>query len=58
MLQPNPVKRIKLAEIQRHRWYLTNLPDYLKQLSTQSTRTEQQIDMEIVNKLYEIDKRL
>lgn len=22
MLQPNPVKRIKLAEIRQHRWYL------------------------------------
>lgn len=40
MLQPNPVKRIKLAEIQQHKWYLTALPTYLKQLSSNPHRNE------------------
>jgi serine/threonine protein kinase len=33
MLQPNPVKRIKLSEIKQHPWFLVNLPKYLKDLS-------------------------
>ncbi len=40
MLQPNPVKRIKLAEIREHRWYLENLPHYLKALSSESLKVE------------------
>ena len=52
MLQPNPVKRIKLAEIQQHKWYLTALPTYLKQLSSNPNRNEQHVDLDIVNQLY------
>ncbi len=52
MLQPNPVKRIKLAEIRQHRWYLQNLPNYLKALSTECMKVESSVDMDIVNQLY------
>jgi len=33
MLQTNPVKRITLSEIKRHRWFLQDLPSYLQDLS-------------------------
>ena len=35
MLQPNPVKRITLQEIQEHPWYQKDLPDYLTFISKQ-----------------------
>lgn len=35
MLQPNPVKRISLQEIQEHTWYVKDLPDYLHFISKQ-----------------------
>jgi len=33
----------------QHRWYLVNLPPYLKKLSSQSLKSEQNVDMEIVD---------
>lgn len=54
MLQPNPVKRIKLSEIKQHPWYLTSLPKYLRDLSNLPMKYEFTIDVDIVNKLFEV----
>jgi serine/threonine protein kinase len=48
MLQPNPVKRIKLHEIQQHAWYCENLPAYLKELQNTECKQEVKLDLEIV----------
>jgi carbon catabolite-derepressing protein kinase len=54
MLQPNPIKRIKLKEIQQHRWFVENLPAYLKELSNVSFKRENAVDVEIVHQLYKV----
>lgn len=54
MLQPNPVKRIKLKEIQSHPWYLQNLPKYLKSFSCTPMKYEMHVDTDIVRKLFEV----
>jgi serine/threonine protein kinase len=54
MLQPNPVKRIKLREIQQHLWYVRNVPAYIKELSKIATlKPENEVDHDIVNQLFE-----
>ena len=53
MLQPNPVKRITLQEIQDHPWHQQNLPDYLHFISKlQLNNKNAQIDTEIVQALF------
>lgn len=54
MLQPNPVKRIKLKEIKEHPWYLQSLPRYLADLSCVPMKYEMQVDTDIVKKLFEV----
>lgn len=54
MLQPNPVKRIKLHEIQQHSWYCENLPAYLKELQNAQGKQEQKLDLEIVKQLFKV----
>lgn len=58
MLQPNPVKRIKLREIQQHPWYRQNLPSYLRDLSCVPLKYEMTVDTEIVRMLFEVDSKL
>ena len=48
MLQTNPVKRIKLSEIKRHRWFVQDLPPYLQQISRTPIKNENEVDLEIV----------
>ena len=49
MLQPNPVRRISMAEIKQHPWYTSNLPPYLLDLSNIAySRKQEDVDMEIV----------
>ena len=49
MLQPNPVKRIKLREILQHRWYVKDVPAYIKELSRNNTlKQENEVDLDIV----------
>lgn len=54
MLQPNPVKRIKIHEIQQHSWYCENLPAYLKELQNNQGRQENKIDYEVVKQLFQV----
>ena len=58
MLQPNPVKRIKLKEIQQHAWYCHNLPDYLIELSKAPYRYESQVDLGVVKQVMQADPRI
>jgi carbon catabolite-derepressing protein kinase len=56
MLQPNPVKRITLHEIQEHPWYMKDLPDYLQYISKQQMNTKNnQVDKEIVQQLFKLN---
>ena len=56
MLQPNPVKRITLQEIQEHPWYNRDLPDYLHFISKQQMSNKNaQIDTEIVKELFTLN---
>lgn len=32
LLQPLPIKRMKLSEIKDHQWFKTNIPSYLQAL--------------------------
>ena len=53
MLQPNPVKRISLQEIQEHVWYSRDLPEYLHFINKlQINNKNAQIDTTIVNELF------
>jgi hypothetical protein len=58
MLQPNPVKRIKLSEILQHPWYLKNLPDYLRELSIRPAKLDAQVDLDIVKQLFEVSFKI
>jgi 5'-AMP-activated protein kinase, catalytic alpha subunit len=56
MLQPNPVKRITLQEIQEHVWYQQNLPDYLHFISKQQMNNKNaQIDTQIAQELFTLN---
>lgn len=56
MLQPNPVKRITLHEIQEHQWYQKDLPDYLQYISKQQMNSKNnQIDRQIVQELFKLN---
>jgi len=48
MLQVNPVKRIKLSEIKKHKWFLQDLPPYLVELANRPLKNENIVDREIV----------
>lgn len=48
MLQPNPVKRISLKEIQQHTWFRQDMPDYLKELSLSPHRHDNAVDQQVV----------
>ena len=56
MLQTNPVKRITLNEIKQHRWFLTDLPAYLHDLSRASLRNDTQVDKDLVRHLMSVSK--
>jgi len=58
MLQTNPVKRITLSEIKRHRWFLQDLPSYLQELSRANLRNDNQVDKDVVRHLINIDQRI
>lgn len=56
MLQPNPVKRITLQEIQEHKWYRKDLPDYLHFISKQQMNNKSsQIDKQLVQELFKLN---
>jgi len=56
MLQPNPVKRITLQEIQEHTWYQKKLPDYLHFITkNQINNKNAQIDQQIVQELFSLN---
>ena len=56
MLQTNPVKRITLNEIKRHRWFLQDLPSYLQDLSRASFRNDNQVDKDVVRHLMNVSE--
>ena len=56
MLQTNPVKRIKLSEIKRHRWFVQDLPPYLQQISRTPIKNENEVDLEIVRKVMSVSQ--
>jgi serine/threonine protein kinase len=48
MLQPNPIKRITMAEIKEHPWFVKDMPLYLQELSGTHAKRLQIIDDEII----------
>jgi serine/threonine protein kinase len=55
MLQPNPIKRITLAEIKEHPWFAQDMPAYLLDQGINPLRKENEIDHEIVKKLFTLN---
>ena len=55
MLQPNPVKRITMKEIKDHPWYLKDLPVYLQELSLMHVKKQQEVDLDIVKKIFSLN---
>ncbi len=56
MLQPNPVKRITLSEIQEHPWFSRDLPDYLHFVSKpQKNNKKAQLDTGIVKAQFSLN---
>ena len=56
MLQTNPVKRIKLSEIKRHRWFVQDLPPYLQQISRTHIKNENEVDQDVVRHVMSVSK--
>lgn len=59
MLQPNPVKRISLQEIQEHIWFTKDLPEYLHYCNKNQINSKNaQIDSSIVNELFRYNSNI
>ena len=54
MLQPHPLKRITITEIKEHPWFSLNMPLYLNSFSLNLTNQEQELDEEVVQKLFDV----
>ena len=51
MIVVDPLKRSTIAEIQRHAWYVMDLPEYLRPLPEVTIETSKVMDEEIVREL-------
>jgi len=51
MLVVDPLKRITIENIRKNKWFNTNLPDYLKPITTSPSDFSNNIDENIINEL-------
>jgi len=51
MLVVDPLKRITIENIRKNKWFNTNLPDYLKPITTSPSDFSNDIDENIINEL-------